>query len=419
MARAHGRALRRRRARGGAVGLVRVDGQARVSRAPARRRADAPRGRAAGRAHARAVAVPRQGAGPHGASGAPSRGRLTYHDSCHLLRGLHESREPARAAARASPAPSSSSCRAADECCGFGGSFSVRLPEVSTAILDKKLANVEATGADCVVACDAGCLMQMRGGLSRRGSRVRAAAPGRGARPGEPQSVAVSEPAPATPFRERAGRGAPGRLPPGGAHHRDHQVHRAAPRGLRRVPRGRGAARPGPRHQGGHAPAPRPATSSGSSTTSSGAAVTCTTPPPPRRRARSCCDIARRTRRPDGREVEVDGHRGDPPQRGAGGGGRDAGRDRPRRVHHPARPRAALAHHRARHPQDEGAGGRAVRARAQAARRADPEVLTRDRARPSCARSSWRPTWGSPAPTSRWPRRARWCWSPTRATAAW
>src|SRR5207244_12884670 len=64
--------------------------------------------------------------------------------------------------------------RGSDECCGFGGSFAVRLPEVSTAILDKKLANVEATGADCVVACDAGCLMQMRGGLSRRGSRVRA-----------------------------------------------------------------------------------------------------------------------------------------------------------------------------------------------------------------------------------------------------
>jgi L-lactate dehydrogenase complex protein LldE len=50
----------------------------------------------------------------------------------------------------------------------------VRLPEVSTAILDKKLASVEATGADCVVACDAGCLMQLKGGLSRRGSRVRA-----------------------------------------------------------------------------------------------------------------------------------------------------------------------------------------------------------------------------------------------------
>ncbi len=61
----------------------------------------------------------------------------------------------------------------ADECCGFGGSFSVRLPEVSIAILKKKLDNVEATGADCLVACDGGCLMQMGGGLSRRGSRVR------------------------------------------------------------------------------------------------------------------------------------------------------------------------------------------------------------------------------------------------------
>ena len=63
---------------------------------------------------------------------------------------------------------------ASDECCGFGGSFSVRLPEVSSAILDRKLANVEKTGADCLVACDAGCLMQMRGGLTRRGSKVRA-----------------------------------------------------------------------------------------------------------------------------------------------------------------------------------------------------------------------------------------------------
>ena len=50
----------------------------------------------------------------------------------------------------------------------------MRLPEVSTAILAKKLANVESTGADCLVACDAGCLLQMDGGLSRKGSRVRA-----------------------------------------------------------------------------------------------------------------------------------------------------------------------------------------------------------------------------------------------------
>jgi L-lactate dehydrogenase complex protein LldE len=100
-------------------------------------------------------------------------GRLTYHDSCHLLRGLHESESP-RALLRGLEGAEFVELPGGDECCGFGGSFSVRLPEVSTAILDKKLAGVEATGAGCVVACDAGCLMQLRGGLSRRGSRVRA-----------------------------------------------------------------------------------------------------------------------------------------------------------------------------------------------------------------------------------------------------
>jgi L-lactate dehydrogenase complex protein LldE len=45
---------------------------------------------------------------------------------------------------------------------------------VSTAILGKKLDSVESTGADCLVACDAGCLMQMGGGLTRRNSRVKA-----------------------------------------------------------------------------------------------------------------------------------------------------------------------------------------------------------------------------------------------------
>jgi L-lactate dehydrogenase complex protein LldE len=101
------------------------------------------------------------------------RGRVTYHDSCHLLRGLQESASP-RAILTNLEGVEFVELPGADECCGFGGSFSVRLPEVSTAILDKKLANVEATGADCLVACDAGCLMQMGGGLTRRGARTRA-----------------------------------------------------------------------------------------------------------------------------------------------------------------------------------------------------------------------------------------------------
>ena len=98
---------------------------------------------------------------------------MTYHDSCHLLRGLHESASP-RAILASLEGVEFVELPAADECCGFGGSFSVRLPEVSTAILDKKLANVARTGADCVVACDAGCLMQMGGGLSRRAASTRA-----------------------------------------------------------------------------------------------------------------------------------------------------------------------------------------------------------------------------------------------------
>jgi L-lactate dehydrogenase complex protein LldE len=99
-------------------------------------------------------------------------GKVTYHDSCHLLRGLGESRCP-RVLLRSVKGVELVDLDGADECCGFGGSFSVRLPEVSTAILAKKLDSVERTGADCLVACDAGCLMQMGGGLSRRRSRVR------------------------------------------------------------------------------------------------------------------------------------------------------------------------------------------------------------------------------------------------------
>jgi len=100
------------------------------------------------------------------------KGRVTYHDSCHLLRGLGESQTP-RELLRNLKGVELVELPGADECCGFGGSFAVRLPEVSAGILERKLAHVEATGAACLVACDAGCLLQMGGGLRRRGSRVR------------------------------------------------------------------------------------------------------------------------------------------------------------------------------------------------------------------------------------------------------
>ncbi len=97
--------------------------------------------------------------------------RVTYHDSCHLLRGLGESRAPR--ALLEGAGVEFVELPGADECCGFGGSFAVRLPDVSAAILGRKLENVRATGADAVVACDAGCILQMAGGARRAADRVR------------------------------------------------------------------------------------------------------------------------------------------------------------------------------------------------------------------------------------------------------
>jgi L-lactate dehydrogenase complex protein LldE len=60
----------------------------------------------------------------------------------------------------------------AEECCGFGGLFAVKMSEISGAILERKLDNIEATGADTLIGTDVSCLMHMAGGLRRRGSKV-------------------------------------------------------------------------------------------------------------------------------------------------------------------------------------------------------------------------------------------------------
>jgi len=104
---------------------------------------------------------------------ARSSGRATYHPACHLLRGLGQRGGPERLLDSVEglervPLP------AAEECCGFGGLFSVKLGGISSAMLKRKLDAIESTGADTVVACDLSCLTQIEGGLRRRGSRVRA-----------------------------------------------------------------------------------------------------------------------------------------------------------------------------------------------------------------------------------------------------
>jgi L-lactate dehydrogenase complex protein LldE len=104
--------------------------------------------------------------------GASFQGRVTYHDSCHLLRELEVARAP-RKLIKAVRGAEFVELEASDVCCGFGGTFSVKFPEISTAITADKVTNIERSGADAVVACDVSCLMQIAGLLSRRGMTVR------------------------------------------------------------------------------------------------------------------------------------------------------------------------------------------------------------------------------------------------------
>ena len=110
--------------------------------------------------------------------GIPARGAarddpVTFHRSCHGLRGLGleglgEKLLDAAGVPRCD-------LEGANECCGFGGLFSIELPEVSSAMLDTKLQAIEESGAAVVVGGDVSCLMHIAGGLHRRGSPIRTA----------------------------------------------------------------------------------------------------------------------------------------------------------------------------------------------------------------------------------------------------
>jgi L-lactate dehydrogenase complex protein LldE len=98
---------------------------------------------------------------------------VTYHDSCSSLRELHVKDAPRRLLASVAgltliELPES------EVCCGFGGTFSVKYPDISGAILDAKLHNILSTGARTVLAGDLGCLLQIAGGLTRERANVEA-----------------------------------------------------------------------------------------------------------------------------------------------------------------------------------------------------------------------------------------------------
>lgn len=105
--------------------------------------------------------------------GASFSGRVTWHDACHALRELGVKNEPRRLLSHVRGAELVELSNA-EACCGFGGTFSVKYPELSVAIVDHKVDAIEQAGVDAVVSADASCLMQIGGRLSRRGSSVRA-----------------------------------------------------------------------------------------------------------------------------------------------------------------------------------------------------------------------------------------------------
>jgi L-lactate dehydrogenase complex protein LldE len=105
------------------------------------------------------------------ACGARAGEPITYHPSCHGLRGLGVREQPLALLDGVEnidrrPLPD------AESCCGFGGLFSVKMSAISGAMLDRKLDAIESSGAATVVATDVSCLMHIAGGLRRRGSAI-------------------------------------------------------------------------------------------------------------------------------------------------------------------------------------------------------------------------------------------------------
>ncbi|MDF3833143.1 (Fe-S)-binding protein [Cupriavidus basilensis] len=95
-------------------------------------------------------------------------GRITYHDSCSGLRELGVKSQP-RALLAQLPGVQLNEMKDCEACCGFGGTFSVKYGNISTAIVDEKCANIKASGADAVVLGDLGCILNIEGRLRRTG----------------------------------------------------------------------------------------------------------------------------------------------------------------------------------------------------------------------------------------------------------
>jgi L-lactate dehydrogenase complex protein LldE len=99
--------------------------------------------------------------------------RVTYHDACAGLRELGIRQQPRRLL-HSVRGLDLTELAGPDVCCGFGGTFCVKYPEISTRMVDDKVADIAASGAEVVLAGDLGCLMNIAGRLSRLGSTIQA-----------------------------------------------------------------------------------------------------------------------------------------------------------------------------------------------------------------------------------------------------
>lgn len=105
-----------------------------------------------------------------GGDGVPMK--ITYHDSCHLKRSMGVFAEP-RKLLSDTAGVQLIEMKESDRCCGFAGSYSIKFPEISGPILDRKMKNIEETGADYVVVDCPGCLMQIGGGLDKKNPKIK------------------------------------------------------------------------------------------------------------------------------------------------------------------------------------------------------------------------------------------------------
>jgi len=106
------------------------------------------------------------------ATPATCNARVCYHDSCSSLREMRVSDEPRRLL-KSMEGLDLHELRDREVCCGFGGVFSVKYPEISERMADDKIADAQNTGAEIIASADLGCLLHLEGRIARRGLKIR------------------------------------------------------------------------------------------------------------------------------------------------------------------------------------------------------------------------------------------------------